>query len=378
MRPFFILFIVICILPFNAWSAPDVKKVARLQNTQPSAQIWRQADGQVRLQPGKEHIFLLAAQSSLRIEPVNIEKIPVDVRLFIDNGNGLSREVALIDAGDGRLAWRNTIDKPLLARLFTPATALKVSSFNIAVSHSRQSPREPLYRKEINLSLPAIHIEQTAPITRHKFFSLSAGETTALELNGPCRLRLESRVDWSDPLLSLRAFNRLTIQVDELAPHTFDTYPRLENGAVTIAEFPDKFLGNLELSYLEIPSGKHRLRFRSSLSSYLRPILECSERFLFPSLNANRDSQQQNRSIQSVHIEQLSKATDVMVHDPLRPQGALEALELLNLHQAAIEWEKNDLQTEVKQIKGRWTSYRDLIPTNYSGNLKLAYFPQKS
>jgi hypothetical protein len=373
IRVFIPIYWAIILLAFPVWANPDSLE-ASFRTGISRTPTWSVLGKQVNLAPGNRHSIFLPKGSSLRLEPVgNKQHHALDkIILSLDNGNGLARQLSWVAAGDGRIGAHIDADEPLIAHLVQPSNSPFTAQFTIAISNTNYQPMPQLYRQEVLLPLQQVDIIRDAPRSRYRYFFLKAGKGVVLDLSGSCRMRMESRIAWSEQESGLDTFHRLSVQVDESPTQYFDSYPGLEHGPVSAAGFPERLLGTKETAFMEIPSGSHQLVFKSNQDLFLRPALRCNKDLLFPQLNGKKTDLSQNP------IDELIMLAAANLNlDPARPEGSIQAAQLLR-KAAQVTPLTNDLLHAAKRIEGRRTHYRDLLPNNFSNQDNLyAYFPLK-
>lgn len=355
------------------------------EDRQPPA--WEVMAGDITLSPGETHLFPLPARCDLRLESLgNAPLDPHHLTLTLDTGNGLAREMTWETMARGPGVRVNGED-PLLARVTLSPESGNGVAFRVALAHWGDDPTPELYRDEVTLPLPTAEIVREAPRRRDLLHALEGGQTVTVEIDGPARLLLEHRVRWPDNEPRLDTFVRLVPFLDNLPLPALEFRPALETGPVTVAHAPETRLGTLERGYLELPAGPHRLRLTPSQGLYLRLLARRDGDLLGPNgREFGAEGAVHNRLLPRIRGEGAQPPLDVarteaaaltMALDPARPEGALEAVDLLNRAGLGVR-EGEELFAQARQIARWWTRYRDLAPERGSGGeLLWARFPQQ-
>ncbi len=380
--------------PPMAWGASSALEQA-VSPAQPTPPQWQHISKGVSLAPGEVHRLFLPAGAMLRVESTTRELAPDALTLYLDNGNGLSRQRSWRALPALGLVWDQPAQHHQLVLLERPAHRDGAVRFDLSISLPA-TPSPALYRQPIVLDLPRRTLVNQRTQERASFYHLNSGEAHSFAVEGPCHLRLQTRVLWDAQTRDLARYHRLRLQIDDQPPRAFEHYPGLDTGPRRIAEDDSLLFGSEEASYHAIPAGTHRLQLRVNLDTLIQTrALRCDSDLLLPARNGMRlgeadaayltlprtraSSQAQQRAIMdrlAVQQEWIARAREV-ARDPARPEGALEAVQLLQ-RLAATSAQPQPLLAAMARIQNRWSRYRDLLPAAWSeGDLRYAYLPQR-
>lgn len=391
MRRFIVLWLML--LPHTlAVGEPDQLLDRRGYEEPPPA--WGPPSPNITLKAGEQHLLLISAHAALRLLPTDAPLDPTDVALWGEDGNGLARPLPWQVMADGGLVATPAAAQPLLLHLQRPASATAAISVQLTTAQLEATSPPPLYRQPLQLSLPEVMLTPATTRNQQRFFQLAAGELTTIELEGPCRLRLESRAIWPNDEGELGLFLRQTVQIDGDTPQQWDSYPIWESRPVAIEPATHPWVvGMRESRYLDIPSGSHQLSLRANQGLLIRPLLRCDTDLLLPSLNGQphpagthlapfetvprREPHDQRHSVEWT-VEQAVEQATAMATDPALPEGALQAAGLLRAMAPEGNPMGDALHATARTLEARWTSYLDLLPTTMAGlATTYAYFLQQ-
>ncbi|MGN7612966.1 hypothetical protein ACQZV8_12875 [Magnetococcales bacterium HHB-1] len=357
----------------------------------------------ITLNPGEHVTIRLPAWEWVRLLPIKKEteeqreeKIQTtDVQLFLSNGSGLYVEQNWqLLAKEQSFLGRSESDQPQLARLERPETRRGSITFALFIS-KRIFPETPdLYRETVTLPLPKTWMIREKPPYRHAYHMLNHGERVEFNIQGPARIRVDSRLRYPPTEQSLRGFYRITAHLNDAPLARTDHFPTLDTAPIYAENDQKRPLGVLQKTYWDIPKGKHKLRFTATSPLYIRLMARFDSDFLFPKLNARywegrkdgweshavklaktwiNDQEADWVKDQSIdRLALLERAAWEAARNNNHPEGAFFGMGKLRAEQDPLR--RPYLKKVAQTIRGNLTFFRHLLPQQGVGGDERSFF----
>ncbi|MEF8942041.1 MAG: hypothetical protein V5B78_04530 [Desulfohalobiaceae bacterium] len=346
---------------------------------------------EIRLQPNQSVRIRMPAYACLRLEQMTPATHRSRPEVFLSNGSGMWQATSLKTVKDGRMLYVcPESPDPLYCRIDWPERAKRDAVLALFVSRDQAASDISPYRDLVAVENADRKI-LTGKSGKRRFRRLEANATTAFEIQGPSRVKIESRLLYPGTAPQRRQRYRLLCRIDDqnVSPLKFETRPamdqvfRLNGSPIT--------LGRLESRHIEIPKGKHTVRLSSSRDLLFRVLSQQRPDYLVPKLNApDIMPSDLNPSIfLSSQFDELSvadiceqpydlptpyweQAALCLARDNRKPGGGLLGPTLLQSY-ASKRPDAPEVRERAEQIYLRHTFYRDLLPRAEGRQLQQTY-----
>lgn len=358
----------------------------------------------VDLAPGQAIEFLVPSHELVRVVGCDSDRLTSeDIEIWNSNGSGLFRKLnsALTKDGHSLLSAPNS-SSISTTKVLRPEGA--ADTIRVAIYTSRRSRPKLLdyYQCPIEGLGATVKISDDVTSTKQVYALLGDNSNCEVPLNGPQRLRLETRLKYgSDP--KQRQSYWIQVYVDGILHrvYTFDTAPQKRNRV--FVDGCEKLVGRREFAYVDIDRDA-KVEIRSSHSVYLR-VDAVGLDLCHPQLNRNLDLptwQNSQKSISNWNVPEFDPASAALSQSFLFEEEVTEAAidplldPYLNQHRiqqvarnnriehgglraymwmralAALHYgdpvfgDEISVPAMANRIRERYTGYRDLLPIGLS------------
>lgn len=241
----------------------------------------------VRLVPGAQVTLRVPGNERVRFVHPDSPLDPNALQVEASQGSGLYASLPVVQSSDSRSLLTHVIaDAPLLVRVSRPAASGEAIEIGLFVSRREPFGTLAPYREVLPLAVPTVRMQREDAPGRQRFWILTPDTPAHLMLDGPQRLAFEHRPTYAAGEAALRQSYRVGLQLDGVPWRSleFDTlaesvYPVELNGEM-------QAMGRRQMSYLELPPGKHQLTLEANAKLYGRLLGQAEPDYLFAGLNA--------------------------------------------------------------------------------------------
>ncbi|MFK5952165.1 MAG: hypothetical protein QM498_03845 [Desulfobacterium sp.] len=339
----------------------------------------------IPLEPGKTVKVKMPENTMLRVFSPDT-CAPLDPLNFsISNGTGLHASLAVPMTPDRLSALIvPPTDDPAMCRIFLPAHTERC--LKIALFTSRQKTQETLapFRTLLPLAGESVAISQKKTPGTQKFWHVNTGRPLGLNLEGPARIAIETRLLYPPLEQSRRIRYFLQVSMDDqpFATLNFETPP--ETSKKIFMDGTPIVCGRVQSAFLNIPQGSHSLNIHPRSDLIVRILKQDDPDYLFSKLNApesyettweklmssgksnlsgdkTSDSTKPNAS-----LSEIETIAQQMVRDNARPQGGLSGAFLME-QQAKRRPDAPGVKKIATDLYAAHTFFRDLLPCTKPG-----------
>ncbi len=340
----------------------------------------------VCLDPGTSVLVRVPPQAQVCAVNPHGALAPGDVEFWLSNGSGLAVRLPAVCGGDGRSLVVTPAGKDsLVARVTRPchlATAVEVALF---VSRTAPLGEIAPYRHLVCLDRPAVKVCRADEAGAAHFWPLAPGSPGGVELVGPVRLAVVTRLCY--PPTETRTFQsyRITVSLGGRPHQLLDYAATVEDRHAVFLDGRAAVLGRPAVAYVEIPAGRHRVTLDATAPLCVRVLRQEPHDYLAPHLNQPRPSAEQVRaqSITQVlhldpweldraraegivaaapaHVAEKERLALRLVRDNRHREGGLLGAMLLD-DLAAARPDYPRVEEAAEKLWGAHTFYRDLVP----------------
>lgn len=339
----------------------------------------------VTLSPNRWVTVLLPAYQTLRLFRPDQKLDAGTIEVYSSAGSGLNVKQTLEASEDGHsLLLSPQSDQPLVVRIEKSCCRLGDAEFAMFVSRTEPLNDISPYR-DLMLSPAKWCLLGQRPLTPPELYNhLSARSAHRFDVRGPARILLKSRLEYekeaADVLQNFRF--QYWFDGDEARKQTRTISTEAEkrrvitvNGSVIVA-------GREEQSFIEVPSGSHRLYLQSDRPNYVQLLAQTEHDYLFEGLNKPELSVAQIRKRGILARSELHAAEEkakALARDNSRRSAGLAAGNLLR-DAAAKRRDYPHGITEAEYFSRAATFYRDLMPSKKAetADQYMAYFMPES
>lgn len=341
----------------------------------------------ITLKPGSCVNVMLPAYEILRIMNPDGALPPGSVEVSASQGTGLQAYLGLQATTDGRslLLAPNGPD-PLMCRVSLPMAS--ICGLTVAIFVSRRDTLDEIapYRRQLCLPGCPIKLKRSDKCGSEKFFRLTANCPVDVDVKGPCRLAVESRIvcPTEDTLLQNYRFQ---CRLDGVELSILDAETAPENTKTLYVKGCSQVLGRLRRGFVEIPCGSHRLTLTPTADVIARTLLQSNPDYLFPTLNQPKITAGEARGFINPVISkipswglddrdmevivatpqgaapELEKVADRLRLDNSRREGALVGTSILE-SSGRQRPDAPEVRNKAQEFQGFNTGFRSLIPSN--------------
>lgn len=369
---------------------------------------WRAAAGlhAIRLEPGQSVTVRLPAGETLRLHRLDDTLDLGAVSVSLGSGTGLYRQQRLrpsVGGHDWLLAANdNTLQSAQLARITLADGAS--SGVDLALFVSRRDALGSIapYRRLISLPGPTQALRRAVDAASQPYWPLDPSESTELEVTGPARYALRSRLRYPPNESALAQGWHISVRLDQQAWLVLNHDTGADSAQPVWLDGRETLLSREQESYLEVPPGPHRLSLSSSGPLLVRLLQQDDPDYLLPRLNeptlAAREARQAIEPAQPLLLrlsnwgESASAAAALVADHAASPIRVLAAAQRLypdnRLRDSAMLAASASLQAANRQrdmpaLRGEanekallHTFYRDLLPRDQppAGRQRFAWF----
>ena len=341
----------------------------------------------ITLKPGSFVDVALPAYEILRIMNPEGALPPGSVEVSASQGNGLQAYLGLQASTDGRslLLAPNGPDQ-LMCRVSLPMDSNCGLSVAIFVSRRDTLNEIAPYRRQLCLPGCPIKLKSSEKCGSEKFFRLSANSPVNLDVKGPCRLAVESRIVCPSEDTLLQNY-RFQCQLDGVELSILDAETAPENAKTLYVKGCSQVLGRLRRGFVDIPCGSHRLTLIPTADVIARALQQSNPDYLFPTLNQPGITASEVRGFINPVISripswglddrdmevivaapkgsapELEKVADRLRLDNSRREGSLVGTSILE-SSGRQRPDAPEVRNKAQEFQGFNTGFRSLIPSN--------------
>ena len=345
----------------------------------------------IGLKPGQSVRIRMPAFACLRMERMEPDNCSVLPQVFLSNGSGMWRAAPVKTGKDGRTLYLcpGSTD-PLYCRISWPDKAERDTVIALFISRLQAASNIAPYRDLLAVD-GAEREFVTGTSGKRAYQRLHAGDKASFQIQGPGRVKIDSRLVYPQTASKRRQRYRLLCSIDNrsLSPLRFETRPA--GGQILRLNGSPVSLGRLESRYIQIPEGNHTVRLTSSRDLLFRVLSQERPDYLVPELNAPKfmpsdlrpdwflDRQFDNLALADIcrqpynlPMEYREKAAMKIARDNSKPGGGLLGPRLLQYY-AANRPDAPELRERAEQLYLRHTYFRDLLPKSDGRELQQEY-----
>lgn len=341
----------------------------------------------IMLKPGSCVNVMLPAYEILRILNPYGPLPPGSVEVSASQGTGLQAYPALQATTDGTsLLLSPNGPEPLMCRVSLPMTSSCELAVALFVSRRDTLDEIAPYRRQMCLPGCPIKLKRSDKSGSEKFFRLGANCPVDLNVIGPCRLAVESRIVCPSEDTLLQNY-RFQCQLDGAQLSILDAETAPENTKTLYVKGCSQVLGRLRRGFVEIPCGNHRLTVIPTADVIARILQQSNPDYLFPALNEPNITASEARGVINPVISRipswglndrdmevivagpkgdppaLEKVADRLRLDNSRRQGTLVGTSILE-SSGRQRPDAPDVRNKAQEFQGFNTGFRSLIPSN--------------
>jgi hypothetical protein len=340
----------------------------------------------ITLDPGEAVKVKIPENTMLRVFSPD-SCAPLDpLKFSISNGTGLHAFLTVPMTQDrlSALIVPQT-DDPAMCRISLPAHA--EGCLKIALFTSRQEPLDTLapFRTLLPLAGEAVAITQKNTPGTKKFWHVNTDRPLGLNLEGPARIAIETRLLYPplEQSRRIRYFLQVLMDAHPFATLNFETLP--ETSKKIFMDATPLVCGRVQSAILNIPQGAHTLKIHPRCDLIVRVLKQDDPDYLFSKFNApesygaTRDRLMSPKSL-NIPGDKTSNTTtstpptlcgietiaQQMVRDNARPQGGLSGAFLME-QQAKKRPDAPFVKKVAKDLYAAHTFFRDLLPCTKPG-----------
>ncbi len=225
----------------------------------------------VKLQPGASIEFLVPAHELVRVVCCDGSRLDNDqIQVWTSNGSGLYRRQNPAFSADGSSLIAAPDQSGIsVAKVIRPAES--PCGITVALFTSRRAIPKLLdyYQCPLLNGGAQVEISDDQGSKSRRYSYLPRGTSRRLRLEGPTRLRLETRLKYGQDVEQRQTF-WLHVYIDGELDRvlSFDTLPQRQNRV--FVDGCERLVGRREFAYLDVDYGDKVVEIRSSHAAYLR------------------------------------------------------------------------------------------------------------
>lgn len=325
------------------------------------------ADDALKLRlPGGAYLRLTATDD----QPLSIG----DFAIEHSNGSGLFVDDQLMPLADGGLLLSPFSEEAGVVRLRRVSRRPDRQRIALFLSRKLSPPSILAYREAIQLPLDSIELVSGRQRERQLLYRLVAGQPTEIELEGPLRLRIDSRMVYPQEAGPVLADYRIQFGLDDRPPESLEISSGPEYRYPAVAEGRVLSVTRTHNDYLQIPEGEHRLVLSSDQPLLLRLLAMGPDDYLLPDLNAPEgvlDAFESTAPPYDVAQSDLARQALALARDTHTQPNASLAIEQLRRDEKRFP----QLRGARRALEGDYLFWRDLLPVGPHEGAGLYHFP---
>lgn len=339
----------------------------------------------IPLEPGEAVKVKMPENTTLRVFSPD-SCTPLDpLKFSISNGTGLHASLKVPMTPDRLSALIvPPTDDPAMCRIFLPAHAQ--SCLKIALFTSRQKTQKTLapFRTLLPLAGESVAISQEKTPGTQKFWHVNTDRPLGLNLEGPARIAIETRLLYPPLEQSRRIRYFLQVSMDDqpFAALNFETPP--ETSKKIFMDGTPIVCGRVQSAFLKISKGSHSLNIQPRSDLIVRILQQDNPDYLFSKLNAPDSYETTWDQLMSsgksnlsgdkrsdptkpdVRLSEIETIAQQMVRDNARPQGGLAGAFFME-QQAKKRPDAPGVKKMARNLYAAHTFFRDLLPCTKPG-----------
>lgn len=331
--------------------------------------------------------FRLSPYQTIRLYHPQMTLTADLVKVSLDNGSGLAVTQQFQQSTDGHsLLLSPQSDEQLLVNITHDSASLELALFV-----SRHEPLGDIapYRNILPIDAEKVWITEPALQNAEQFWHVKQQQPYSFKVTGPTRVSLRNRLAYETDATELSQQYRIEYKLNNVKVDMWQFMTAVETKKQMKIKGVSAVLGREEEAYIEIPDGQHTVEIKSDRNLFLQVLAQASQEtarmnndYLFPSLNEPRVPVQQIREQQLLATTALTQSTDkatkITQNNEYRAGGMVGSELVKNAALKRTDYPKG--LHAARELTGKASFYRDLLPVNKSSNLPpfTAYFIDKA
>ncbi len=321
---------------------------------------------EVKLSPGKNLILQVPSGSALRISSRDGHISANDLKAFVSNGDALYIDTQWYESSDSRSLVLRAEKGERLLQIERPVYADKPLHFVLFLSIDVTDDAPYGRREPLDINGRLVELKRDDETKGQSFWLVDGGQAISLDVEGPARLYLQSRLRYTAGVEQLRRLMTIETLLDGQSVESVPYVMGVERQSITVNGCAE-VTGSLRGHIFDVPQGNHVVSFVPEFPVYARVSLSQHNDFLFPALNRlsipleDGDAGFLGKEAQ----QELVRDSDLIARDnSYRDSGLAAAAKAREI--TARNPGNDELVSLGRYLEGRYTVYHNIVPRNIS------------